>query len=389
MTEKNGKTYLNIGMVGTGFMTKAHSNAYHTMSYIYDKNKARPVLKAINSVTSIARAEQAKERFGFEASGLGYESLISNPDIDVVDICVGDELHYEIALAALKAGKHVICEKPLATSRSKAKEMADVARNSGRLALCGFNYRFIPAVLLTKQLIDSGVMGQVYNFEGSYMQDVGYDPDIRYENIWYAAGPKASGVAYGIGCHLFDMARFIMGDVESVIGQTINYNPFRMSSDGPKKVASPENVSALVNFRSGATGSFRASAVAAGRKNRLYYEISCAKGTIVFDLEEINYLRIFHKDSPVKQISGFTKVNVTQIDKDHPFMDVWWPRGHGIGWEHAHINELAAFLESIAEGGGLNPLAASFHDGYMSLKIADAILMSAESGQKICLDAIE
>lgn len=389
MDKFESKIYLNIGMIGTGFMTKTHSNAYHTMKYIYNKNVSRPVLKAIHSVSNISRAEEAKERYGFERAGVGYESLVDSPDIDVVDICVGDELHYEIAMAAVKAGKHVVCEKPLATCREKAKEMDDAAKASSVLALCGFNYRFVPAVMLTKQLIDSGVMGTVYNFEGSYMQDVGFDPCVPYEKLWYATGPKSSGVAYGIGCHLFDMARFLVGEVEYVSGDVANYNPYRLSSMGSQKVISPENVSAVVGFKNGASGSLRVSAAAAGRKNRLYYEISCSKGSIVFDLEEINYLKIFFKDSPVKQISGFTKINVTQVDKDHPFMDAWWPRGHGIGWEHAHINELSVFLECVAKKSELNPLAASFHDGYMSLKIADAILESADNGQRIFVDSLD
>lgn len=382
-TMEDNKQNIGIGLIGTGFMAKVHSNAYHTMSYMFDRNRAKPDLAAIYSISPEERVEAAAERYGFRSSGMGIEALLNNPEVDVADICVGDALHYAYSLAALRAGKHVVCEKPLAMNAAEAKELSDAAQQSNRLALCGFNYRFVPAVLLAKQLIESGVMGRVYGFHGSYTQDVGADDTIPFEKLWYAGGPKSSGVTYGIGNHLIDMARFLVGEIASVSGQLNNYTPMRMSAEGPKRVVGEEEAVALVGFANGASGTLRISAVASGRKNRLYFEISCSRGSLVFDLEEINYLWVFHADSPVRSVTGFTKVNVTQVDRDHPFMDVWWPRGHGIGWEHAHINELACFLESIARNEPLHRHAASFYDGYRAIRIADAIKESDLTGNRI------
>lgn len=379
------KREIGIGLIGTGFMAKVHSNAYHTMKYIYYKNQAVPELKVICSENSAKRARDAKERYGFEKSVVGYTEVLKDPEVNVVDICNGDFRHKEIALAALRAGKHVICEKPLAANQQDARELCEFAQKQGKKAFCGFNYRFIPAVLLAKQLIESGVMGRPYSFNGSYLQDVGASEEARYETLWYAAGPKASGVSYGIGGHLIDVARFLMGDIVQVSGLVKNQNPIRMSENGPQKVIGEEEAVAAVSFANGAMGTLRFSAIAAGRKNCLRFEISCSKGSLVFDLEEINYLWVFLKDSPVKQVSGFTKVNVTQVDKDHPFMDVWWPRGHGIGWEHAHINELAFFLEQIAGDETMGNMAAGFYDGYQAIRIADAIKESSETGLHIAL----
>lgn len=385
--EKGNKKQIGIGLVGTGFMAKVHANAYHTMKYIYYDNAAVPELIAISSEESAERARYAKERYGFKEAVVGYGEVLKNPEVDVVDICNGDFFHKETAMAALFSGKHVFCEKPLATNRQDARELYELAKGLERRAFCGFNYRFIPAVLLAKELIASDVMGKPYSFHGSYLQDVGAYPEIPFEKLWYGAGPKASGVSYGIGGHLIDMARFLMGEIKEVSGLTKNYNPIRISEEGPRRVNSEEDAAAVVNFESGAMGTLRFAAVAAGRKNCLRFEISCSKGTLVFDLEEINYLWVFHKASPIKQVSGFTKVNVTQVDKDHPFMDVWWPRGHGIGWEHAHINELACFLEQIAGDTGGKDLAAGFYDGYMAVLIADAIKESSKTRTHIAIES--
>ena len=277
----------------------------------------------------------------------------------------------------------MICEKPLAAAVQEAKELYEYAQKKKVKSFCGFNYRFVPAVLLAKQLIDSGVMGRVYSFNGVYLQDVGAYEDTAYEKLWYADGPKASGVSYGIGGHLIDIARFLVGEIVEAAGMTANYNPVRMSKDGPKKVVSEEEALSAVLFENGAMGTLRFSSAAAGRKNFMKFEISCSKGSLVFNLEEINYLWVFHRDTPAKQVTGFTKVNVTQVDRDHPFMDVWWPRGHGIGWEHAHINELACMLGQIAGDAGTEGLPADFYDGYQAVRIAEAIRESGRSGKRV------
>lgn len=385
---KHLKKQIGIGLVGTGFMAKAHTNAYSTIKYIYADMGFMPRLKMIAS-SSNERAFEAARRYGFEQGVEGYERLINDPEIDVVDVCNADRLHRETAIAAMAKNKHVICEKPLATSLADALAMAACARSHPVKTLCGFNYRFIPAIMLARRLIESGVMGRVYSFNGSYLQNVGAYDDTPFENLWYAAGPKSSGVLYGIGSHIIDMARFLVGDIETVMGGQRNYTPLRNSiNGGQQSVSSEEDAIAVVSFKNGALGSIRASAIAAGRLNRLSWEISCSKGTLIFDMDELNYLWVCCKDSPIKEVSGFTKVNVTQVDKDHPFMDVWWPRGHGLGWEHAHINEIAYFLDCISHDKPVAPYGATFEDGCEAIRIIEALKLSDESGKRVLVSEV-
>ncbi|MCL2367655.1 MAG: Gfo/Idh/MocA family oxidoreductase [Oscillospiraceae bacterium] len=366
------KKRIGIGLVGTGFMAKAHSNAFHTMPYIYHTANYYPELVAIGAAT-LAEAEEAKVRYSYEKAAAGYEEIVADPLVDVVDICASDALHVPIALAALGKGKHVLCEKPLALNAKDAKILRDAAAKSEAVSMVGFNYRFVSAVVLAKRLIDSGMMGKVYHFEGQYLQDVGAFDDTPIEKLWYAQGSKGSGVALGIGCHLIDMARYLVGEIEEVGGLLPIHNPTRSSADGSVEVTQDEEMHILARFSNGATGSLRASAVAAGRKNCLRWEISCSKGSLVFDLENLNHLDVFLKETPIHSVTGFTRVNVTQLDRDHPFMDVWWPRGHIVGWEHAHINQLAHLLDCITNDRPIAPLGATFEDGYRSIQIIDTL----------------
>ena len=375
----SNKKRIGIGLVGTGFMAKAHSNAFYTIPYIYHTGNYYPELVAIGAAT-LEEAQQAKERYGYEKAVAGYQEIVEDPRVDLVDICASDALHVPIALAALENGKHILCEKPFALNAQDAKLLRDAGAKSRARLMVGFNYRFVSAVVMAKHLIDSGVMGKVYHFEGNYLQDVGAFEDTPIEKLWYAQGSKGSGVALGIGCHLIDMARYLVGEIEEVGGMLPIHNAQRGSAGGQTKVTQDEEMLILARFANSATGSLRASAVAAGRKNYLRWEISCSKGSLVFDLENLNYLDVFHKDTPIHSVTGFTRVNVTQLDRDHPFMDVWWPRGHGVGWEHAHINEIAHLLDCISNDKPLAPLGATFEDGYRSIKIIDTLREAAKEG---------
>jgi predicted dehydrogenase len=380
------KKPIRIGLVGGGFMAKAHSNAFHTIPYIYHDDIYTPELVMLGASTA-EKARSCAERYGFAKSCAGYREIVESGDIDVVDICVSDALHTEVALEALKNGKHVLCEKPMALDREAARQMRDAAKNTPVKAMCAFNYRFVSAVVLARNLIKSGKMGRVYHFNGTYLQDSGYKEDTPVEKISYANahGYKGTGVALGIGTHLIDMARFLAGEIVEVSGLLPNYHPLRNSQNGQVEVDKDEDMLALVSFDNGATGLLRASAVSAGRKNRLAWEISCSKGTLIFDLENLNNLDVFYRESPgvppLEEISGFTRINVTQADRNHPFMDVWWPRGHIVGWEHAHINEIAHFLHCIAHNENIEPMGASFEDGYRTIHIIDS-LREAAAGKK-------
>ncbi|MCL2833542.1 MAG: Gfo/Idh/MocA family oxidoreductase [Treponema sp.] len=370
------KKPIRIGLVGGGFMGKVHSNAYHSIRCIYDPEAYTPELVMLGASTA-QEASAAAARYGFSRSCEGYREIVESNDIDVVDICISDTLHKEVALEALKNGKHVLCEKPLALKSSDAFEMLEAAKKAGVKAMCGFNYRFCSAVTLARNLIKSGKMGRVYHFNGSYLQDDAYEEDTKLENLPFAYGSKGSGAALGIGCHIIDMARYLVGEIIDVSGIMRTYNEFRDSREGKVRIDKDEDMLAMVNFDNGATGLLRASKIAAGRKNKLTWEISCSRGSIAFDLENLNYLDVFYKESPLQELSGFTRINVTQADKNHPFMDVWWPRGHIVGWENAHINEIAYFLNCIAHNDDLEPQGAGFEDGYKSILIIDSIKKAA------------
>ncbi len=378
---------LGIGLIGAGFMAKAHSNAYKTIPYIYYPAPYTIRLAALGAAT-LQEAQQAAARYGYACACEGYEAVIARDDVQVVDVSTSDALHAQIAIAALRAGKHVICEKPMALTSEDARRMLEASNQTGAKAMIGFNYRFLPAVRLAKNLIDGGVIGKIYNFSGSYNQDSGAYDDLPVERVWYAAGSKGSGVGLGIGSHLVDMARHLCGEITSVSGLAANHNPVRMSAQGPVQVTQEEELMAVASFASGATGVLRASAVSTGRKNQLAFEICGSRGSLVFTTEAPNFLQVFLKDTVERAVTGFTNVDVTQIDCDHPFMQYWWPRGHGIGWEHAHINELAYFLDCIAQDKPLAPYGGTFQDGYRSIQIIDAIKHSSKTGQRVELSAL-
>lgn len=376
---------IRVGVVGSGFMAKAHANAYHTIPYIYHQAPYKVELKAI-CATGMEKAQAAAARYGFERAATGWQALVEDPEIDLIDICGPDALHAAIAMEAIKRGKHVLCEKPLATNARDALEMREAAAaRAGLKAMTGFNYRFIGAVRLAKNLINAGVMGRVYHFNGEYAQDVGASPETPLEKLWYAYGPKSSGVALGIGCHLIDMARHLTGEITEVTGALPIYNTSRDSASGKAEVSREEDMLIVAAFEQGARGMLRASAVSAGRKNSLRFELSCSKGSLRFDLESPSFLEVFLMDSPVREVSGFTRVNVTEMDRGHPFAEYWWPRGHVLGWEHAHINEIAHLLECIALDKPVAKDGADFDDGYRACRVIDSLKEAVQTGtaQKI------
>ena len=373
---------IGIGIIGAGFMCKAHTNAYKTAAYMYYDKGYIPRLRYVGAATE-EEARITAARYGYEKYCAGWDDIMMDDAVDVVDVCLSDSLHKQATLDAVARGKHVLCEKPLALSASDAKEMWKAADKAGVKHMCGFNYRFVPAVRLAKMLIEAGVIGRTYSFRGEYCQDPGADPYAPVEKVWYASGPKASGVARGIGSHLIDMSRFLMGEIVSVGGKTMTYNPTRFSHKGPVPVSQDEEMTALVDFENGSTGVLQASAVAAGRKNRIAWEINGAKGSLLFDMDDINTLQVYLADSTEWEVIGFTKVNVTQMDRNHPFADIWWPRGHGIGWEHAHINEIAHFLDAIAQDISIAPYGATFADGYRVAAVIEAIEESSRTGRTV------
>ncbi len=368
---------LRIGLLGYGFMGKCHSHAFKVIPYIYPEAKIFPRLMILCG-SNEERVGREAARYGFEEYCTDWLDLVLDPRIMVFDNCGPDPLHAEPCVAALESGKHVICEKPLAVSVDDARKMRDAAHKASGKAICVFNYRFFPAVRLAKDLITSGRLGRLYHMRVSYAQMAGHDPTIPADQVWYSSWPY-SGVLQGIGCHAIDQCRFLLGEIKSVAAKVGSFNETRMSaSTGP---AVDEATAALLEFENGAMGLMVATALATGRKNVLSWEINGSAGSLRWNLESPNDLVAALDDDGDRSLFGFRQISVT--DGSHPDAGAWWPSGHTLGWEHAHIIEKFHFLSAVASGAELSPYLATFEDGYRTAVIIAAMKESSLSGRRI------
>lgn len=373
---------IRVGMLGYNFMAKAHSNAYRTIPYMVWPPPANPVLHAICGRTADKVAEAAR-RYGFAGYYTDWQALVADPQIDLFDNCGAHHLHTDPSIAALEAGKHVICEKPLALTAADARRMVEAADRAGTKHMCGFNYRFLPAVRFARELIERGLLGDIYHFRTQYLQQSSHDPDRPMRR---PLDPEThlAGAQAVLGCHALDQARFLVGELATISALRPTFVPRRPAPDGAMVDLSWDDASvALVEFANGAVGTIEASRVATGRRNSLRWEINGSRGTLAFDLERLNELQVHLVDAAVADVIGFQDVLVTAAS--HPFMKVWWPDGHIVGWEHAHINELTHMLDAIANDHDVAPYGATFEDGYRAAVVAEAIDESAASGRRIDL----
>lgn len=370
---------IGIGVVGYGFMGKVHSNAYLKIPYTYQEPAAYPLLISMCGRNEKAVIDTAR-RFGYQHVCTDWKELIEDPSVQIVDNCTPDSMHAEPSIAAVRAEKHVICEKPLAMTVAEAKEMRDEACNAGVKHMLCHNYRFMPAVRLAKKLIEEGELGRIYQFRGVYLQEVGHEPSEVLENVWYAAGTR-SGVLLGIGSHIIDMARFLLGEMEAVAGMVRTFNTSRKDSSGKTESVTADEVNgALVEFTSGAVGTIESAGVSTGRKNQLSWEINGSKGSLRFDLEDLNHLHVCLDKTAVQDVRGFTNISVT--DFSHPLQSVILPPGHNTGWEYGHVHALNHFIECVAADRDVAPYGATFEDGYRIQVIMDAIVQSSRDGKK-------
>ena len=370
---------LNVGLLGYNFMAKAHSNAYKTMPYIFWPPAAMPRLVAIAGRTE-AKVAEAARRYGYQGYYTNWEDLVTDPRIDLFDNCAAHHMHEEPTIAAFQAGKHVMSEKPLSLTAEGAARMLKVAQESGRKHACSFNYRFVPAVQLARNLIDRGLLGDIYHFRITYLQQAIHDPA---KPLARPIDPASSRVgAQGIiGCHAVDMARFLAGELGTISALAPRFVPERITPEGQRvKIESDDASVALVEFTSGAVGTIESSRVATGRKNSLRWEINGSRGSMHFDLERLNELQVYLADAPVSEVVGFQDVLVTEAN--HPFANVWWPNGHILGWEHSHINQLHHLVSAIANDTEVGPYGATFVDGYRAAVIAEIMEEAARTGKK-------
>ena len=365
-----GAKEINVGMVGYKFMGRAHSNAYIDVNHFFGTGTT-PVRKAVCGRDEAAVAEFARA-FGWEAYETSWERLVERDDIHLVDICTPNDTHRPIAIAAAKAGKHVFCEKPMAMDAREAREMLEVARESGIKHMMAFNYRRVPALVLTKQLIVAGRLGTIHHFNAVYYQDWLVDPNFPI--VWrHHKGVAGSGAHGDMNAHLVDLARYLVGEIEAVNGAQEIFVEERPLADGTgtDAVTADDATYFLARFRNGALGSFLATRFATGRKNHLRLEIFGSEGGLVFNLERLNELEFYSRGDEGKE-QGFRTIVVTE--SSHPYIGARWPPGHIIGWEHTFIHEVADLLSCIARDEMPTP---DFRDGLRCQQVLDAVERSA------------
>ncbi|MEU4833812.1 Gfo/Idh/MocA family oxidoreductase [Streptosporangium sp. NPDC023615] len=394
---------LGIGMVGYAFMGRVHSQAWRSVPAFFDL-PVRPVMAALcgRSAEGVARAA---DQMGWAAVETDWRALIARDDVDVVDICTPGDSHAEIAIAALRAGKHVLCEKPLANTVAEAEAMAEAAREAaarGVHAMVAFNYRRVPAIALAARWVAEGRLGQIRHVRAQYLQDWIVDPDFPL--VWRLSRELAGSGALGdIGAHIIDTAQFITGqhltDVSALTETFVKERPLAESSAGlsaeagrdgdgdgdgdggagrPTGTVDVDDAALFIGRLSGGgLASFEATRFATGRKNALRIEVNGSAGSLAFDFEAMNELW-FHDHALPAEEGGFRRILVTE--SGHPYAGAWWPPGHGLGYEHTFTHEVRDFVEAIGTGGAPAP---SFDDGLRVQRVLAAVERSAADQSRL------
>jgi predicted dehydrogenase len=365
---------VGVGMLGYSFMGKAHANAFRTVGYMMWPPPVQPELVVVAGRDESAVAEAAR-RYGFKAHTTDWHDVVTDPRVDIFDNCGPNFMHAEPTIAAAEAGKHVICEKPLGRDADESFETWRRVAATGVKHLCAFNYRFVPAIRLARELIESGELGEIRHYRARYLQDWITEPD--FPMVWRLDREQAGSGALGdLGSHIIDLGHYLVGDIASVSGLTRTF-----IDDRPGGTVDVDDAfEATVEFEGGAVGTLEATRFARGRKNALSLELNGSNGSIAFDLERPNELQVSVPSLPTS-VDGFRTVSVTE--SEHPFMANWWPPGHVIGWEHTFVHEIHHLLKAIAEDGDVEPHGATFRDGYRAAEVCDAIARSSEAGQSV------
>jgi predicted dehydrogenase len=380
---------LNVAIIGTKFMGKAHSNAWLNAPRFFDMD-IQPVLK-VACGTQEADLRAFASRWGWETIETDWRKVIENKDVDIVDISVPTNLHYEIAVAAAQAGKHIFCEKPFALTVEEARTMYAEAKKAGIVHYLNHNYRRAPAVRLAKRLIDEGKIGRIFHWRGAYLQDWIVDPNFPL--TWHLRKEFAGGGPhFDLNSHSVDLARYLVGEVKAVTALATTFiqerplpgagaATFTAGSGGASetgKVTVDDAAFMLAEFENGALGSFEASRFAPGRKNYNYFEIYGSNGSLIFNLERMNELQLFLRDDPA-YAQGFRTILATEGGQ-HDYVSAWWPPGHMIGYEHEFHHAVVDFMDAISKGGSIEP---NFYDGVREIEILTGGLQSAATGQKV------
>ncbi|HSW01446.1 MAG TPA: Gfo/Idh/MocA family oxidoreductase [Sedimentisphaerales bacterium] len=368
---------LNVGIIGYGFMGRTHSNAYRKVGNFFDV-PYKPVLKTICGLEE-KEAKAFADRWGFESHVTDWRKVIDDKKIDVVDICVPNNYHAEIAIAAAQAGKMIICEKPLARTGAEAEPMVQAVEKAGVANMVSFNYRRVPAVTMAKQLIDSGRLGRIFHYRANFLQDWTISAKVPQGGMatWRldvkAAG---SGVTGDLLAHCIDTALWHNGPITSVCAMTETFVKERMNVETGKvaPVGIDDACTFFCRFGNGSLGNFESTRYARGHKALYTFEINGEHASIAWDLHDLHRLSYFdHRDESI--VRGWRTIHVT--DGDMPYMSHWWVPGLQIGYEHSFVHQVADFLQNAAKG---LPTAPTFRDGLATQYVCDAVLASARKG---------
>ncbi len=369
---------LRIGLIGYGFMGRAHSNAYRKVNNFFDL-EYQPVLKAICARNADNAAAFAK-KWGYESIETDWRKLIEREDIDAIDICTPNNSHADIAIAAARAGKMILCEKPLSMDGPEGVKMVKAVEKAKVPNMVWYNYRRVPAVTMAKQLIEEGRLGKIFHYRAKFLQDWTISPELPQggAGLWRldvkAAG---SGVTGDLLAHCIDTAVWLNGGMDSVTAMTETFIKERKHNLTGKteKVGIDDACAFLARFKNGSLATFESTRYARGHKALYTFEINGEKASIFWDLHDLHRLQYFdHKDEG--KLRGWRSIHVTDHGGEHPYMDKWWVPGLQIGYEHSFIHQVADFLAGLATG---KPAGPTFRDALETQYVCDAVLKSARS----------
>lgn len=387
------KKTLNVAMIGGGFMGKAHSSAWLQVNHFFD---APYKVKLQTIVGSRTPMESFAQNWGYENVTYDWKEAVTRDDIDIVDIGTPTHLHMEMAVAAAKAGKHIICEKPLALSYAQSLKMAEAAEKAGVVNYLNHNYRRVPAVAYARQLVQEGRLGKVFHWRGAYLQDWIIDPDFPL--TWHLrSDTSGAGVLYDLGSHAVDLCRFILGEPVSVMAQlrtfvkerpapgaaAATFSKGEATGDTKRLPVTVDDAAFMVlDFEGGELGSIDVSRFASGRKNHNEFEIYGDKGALKFNFERMNELEFLDFTQPQAE-QGYRRILVTE--GNHPYVSAWWPSGHIIGYEHTFTNAFYDFLCAIESGKPLHP---DFREGAQTMRCLEAAILSSKEGRRVEINEI-
>jgi predicted dehydrogenase len=370
---------LNVGMIGYGFMGRAHSNAYHKVNHFFPELKHRPVLKAA-CARSADKAKAFADQWGYESVETDWRKLVERKDVDLIDVCTPNNTHAEIALAAAKNGKMILCEKPLAMNGPEGLKMVEAVEKAGVPNMVWYNYRRVPAVTLAKRLIDEGRLGKIFHYRANFLQDWTINPELPQggTGLWRLdVGAAGSGVSGDLLAHCIDTALWLNGPLDSLTAMTETFVKERKHNLTGKveKVGIDDACAFMGRFANGSLALFESTRYARGHKALYTLEINGENASIRWDLHDLHRLEYFdHRDQGV--VRGWRSVHVT--DGDHPYMGNWWVPGLAVGYDASFVHQVADFLKGVETG---KPAAPTFRDAYQTQLVLDAILDSARGGK--------